>query len=75
MSTSRLADAIIEMTNGTVLTGSVTVGPSGRLESVLYQPVDFIEFHPADGSNIKFVAKSQIIMVEAIKSVREQAAA
>ena len=74
MSTSRLAKAVIELTNGTVLTGEVTVGPSGRLESVLYQPVEFIEFHPEDGSNVKFIAKSQIVTVEAVKFVREQAA-
>jgi hypothetical protein len=75
MSTSRLAAAIIELTNGKFLTGNVTVGPSGRLESVLYQPVEFIEFHPEDGSNMKFISKTQILTVEAVKFVREQAAA
>jgi hypothetical protein len=75
MSTSRMAKAVIELTNGSILTGDVTVGPSGRLESVLYQPVEFLEFHPEDGSNTKFIAKSQIVTVEAVKFVREQAAA
>lgn len=74
MSTSRLAKAVIELTNGTILTGEVTVGPSGRLESVLYQPVEFIEFHSEDRLSTKFISKTQIVTVEAVKFVREQAA-
>jgi hypothetical protein len=74
MSITRMAKAIIELTNGTILTGEVVVGPSGRLESVLYQPVEFIEFRSEDGSSQKFIAKSQIVTVEAVKFVREQAA-
>jgi hypothetical protein len=74
MSNSRLAKAVIELTNGSILTGEVTVGPSGRLESVLYQPVEFIEFHSEDGLSTKFISKTQIVTVEAVKFVREQAA-
>jgi hypothetical protein len=74
MSISRLAKAVIELTNGSIITGDVVVGPSGRLESVLYQPVEFIEFHSEDGTSTKFISKTQIVSVEAVKFVREQAA-
>lgn len=74
MSTAtRNTKAIIELVNGTVLTGEMVCGASGRLESVLYQDVQFIEFR-LDSGDTKFINKAQVATVEAVKFVREQAA-
>jgi hypothetical protein len=67
MSVTRKAKVSIELTNGSTLIGNMIVGPSGRVESVLYQPVDFIEFHSEDGA-IKFISKTQIVSVESLKA-------
>jgi hypothetical protein len=70
---ARRTKAIIVLVNGTTLRGDVICGASGRLESVIYDPNAFIEFDPEDGA-IKFIAKQQILSVEAEKFVRQQAA-
>jgi hypothetical protein len=70
---ARRTKSIIVLVNGTILKGDVICGPSGRLESVIYDPNEFIEFDPEDGA-IKFIAKRQILSVEAEKFVRQQAA-
>ena len=71
---TRRTKAIIELVNGTRLSGEMICGASGRLESVLYQEVQFIEF-VLDSGETKFINKLQVATVEAVKFVREQAAA
>jgi hypothetical protein len=67
---TRNTKAVIELVNGTRLEGDMICGASGRLESVLYQDVSFIEFHMPDG-RIMFINKLQVAMVEPVKFVRE----
>jgi hypothetical protein len=67
MSIIRKARVIIELTNGSTLKGDMIVGPSGRVESVLYQPIDFIEFNCDEGLTTKFISKQQIVSVEEVK--------
>lgn len=75
MSTAtRNTKAIVTLVTGERLEGEMVCGASGRLESVLYQDVPFIEFHPADGRTL-YINKSQVAMCEPVKFVREQAAA
>ena len=71
---SRRTKSTIILVNGTTLRGDVICGASGRLESVLFDPNEFIEFDPEDGM-IKFISKRQILSVEADKFVRQQAQA
>lgn len=71
---SRRTKSTIVLINGTVLKGDVICGASGRLESVLFDPNEFIEFDPEDGA-MKFISKRQILSVEAEKFVRQQAQA
>ncbi|MGB8818523.1 MAG: hypothetical protein WCC66_11440 [Rhizobiaceae bacterium] len=71
---TRNTKAVIELVNGTKLNGEVVCGASGRLESVLYSEVQFIEFHLDNGEH-KFINKLQVAIVEPVKFVREQAAA
>jgi hypothetical protein len=70
---ARRTRSIIVLINGTTLTGDVICGPSGRLESVVFDPNIFIEFQP-DGRNMQFLAKSQILSVEADRTARREAA-
>lgn len=67
---TRNTKAVIELVNGTRLEGDMICGASGRLESVLYQDVSFIEFHMPDG-RIMFINKLQVALVEPVKFVRE----
>lgn len=71
---TKRAKVTIVMVDGSVHKGELTVGTSGRLESVLLVEAPFLEFHP-DGGNTRFIAKAQIVSVEAEKFVREQQAA
>ena len=70
---ARRTKSTIVMVDGSVLKGEVICGASGRLESVLFDPTAFLEFYPYEGLP-KFIAKRQIVSVEAEKFVRELAA-
>jgi hypothetical protein len=75
MSTAtRNTKAVVTLVSGERLEGEMVCGASGRLESVLYQDVQFIEFHPNDGRTL-FINRSQVALVEPVRFVREQAAA
>ena len=74
MSSHRNTKCIIKLISGERLEGEMVCGASGRLESVLLQPIPFIEFHPDAGGSM-FINKDQISIVEPVKFVREQAAA
>ncbi len=71
---TKRAKVTIVMVDGSVHKGELIVGTSGRLESVLLVDAPFLEFHPYEGMP-KFIAKAQIVTVEAEKFVREQQAA
>lgn len=74
MSSHRNTKCIIKLISGERMEGEMVCGPSGRLESVLLQPIPFVEFHGPDGA-VLFINKDQISIVEPVKFVREQAAA
>jgi hypothetical protein len=71
---TRNTKCIIQLVTGERLAGEMVCGASGRLESVLYQDVTFIEFLPETGGSM-FINKVQVALVEPVKFVREQAAA
>ena len=74
MSSHRNTKCIVQLINGERMEGEMVCGASGRLESVLLQPIPFVEFHPETGGTL-FINRDQIAIVEPIKFVREQAAA
>ena len=74
MSSHRNTKCVIQLISGERMAGEMVCGASGRLESVLLQPIPFIEFHPEGGDTV-FINKDQVLLVEPVKFVREQAAA
>jgi len=70
---ARRTKSIVTFANGVSMRGDVICGPSGRLESVVYDPCEFFEFHPDEGMP-KFIAKRHVLSVEAERVARQQAA-